>query len=158
MALINCPECNKEISDKATSCPNCGYNLPKPEPMFQGIYCPSCLRSSIKLDKPELNICPFCHIKKKDSIYGTFDEVCNYDKNHPELKESPEFSEEAYNKRINYIPDEYIYANNPKCPTCQSTNVRKIGSIERGASIATFGIFSRKINKTFKCNDCGYTW
>ncbi len=24
MALINCPECGKEISNKATSCPNCG--------------------------------------------------------------------------------------------------------------------------------------
>lgn len=24
MALINCPECGKEISDKAKSCPNCG--------------------------------------------------------------------------------------------------------------------------------------
>ena len=24
MALINCPECGKEISDKALSCPNCG--------------------------------------------------------------------------------------------------------------------------------------
>lgn len=24
MSLIKCPECNKEISDKAISCPNCG--------------------------------------------------------------------------------------------------------------------------------------
>lgn len=24
MALIKCPECGKEISDKAKSCPNCG--------------------------------------------------------------------------------------------------------------------------------------
>ena len=24
MALIRCPECGKEISDKASSCPNCG--------------------------------------------------------------------------------------------------------------------------------------
>ena len=24
MSLINCPECNKEISDKATNCPHCG--------------------------------------------------------------------------------------------------------------------------------------
>lgn len=24
MALINCPECNKEFSDKAKNCPNCG--------------------------------------------------------------------------------------------------------------------------------------
>lgn len=48
--------------------------------------------------------------------------------------------------------------NKPKCPTCGSTNVKKIGGIERGASIAAFGIFSKKINKTFKCNNCGYTW
>lgn len=27
MSLINCPECNKEISDKAYSCPNCGYPI-----------------------------------------------------------------------------------------------------------------------------------
>lgn len=24
MALINCPECGKEISDQAATCPNCG--------------------------------------------------------------------------------------------------------------------------------------
>lgn len=24
MAIINCPECGKEVSDKATACPNCG--------------------------------------------------------------------------------------------------------------------------------------
>lgn len=27
MALIKCPECGKEISDKATNCPNCGYPI-----------------------------------------------------------------------------------------------------------------------------------
>ena len=27
MALINCPECGKQISDKAPACPNCGYPL-----------------------------------------------------------------------------------------------------------------------------------
>lgn len=29
MALIKCLECNKEISDKASMCPNCGYPLSK---------------------------------------------------------------------------------------------------------------------------------
>jgi rRNA maturation protein Nop10 len=29
MALINCPECNKEISDKAVACIHCGYPLDK---------------------------------------------------------------------------------------------------------------------------------
>ena len=46
----------------------------------------------------------------------------------------------------------------PKCPTCGSTNIKKMGGVERGASIAAFGIFSKKINKTFKCGNCGYTW
>ena len=27
MALIKCPECNREISDKAESCPHCGYPI-----------------------------------------------------------------------------------------------------------------------------------
>lgn len=46
----------------------------------------------------------------------------------------------------------------PKCPTCQSTNIRKMSRLETGTSVAVFGLFSRKINKTFKCNHCGYTW
>lgn len=29
MALVNCPECNKEVSEKARVCPNCGYPLLK---------------------------------------------------------------------------------------------------------------------------------
>lgn len=27
MALITCPECKKQVSDKANSCPNCGYPM-----------------------------------------------------------------------------------------------------------------------------------
>ena len=27
MALINCPECGREVSDKAVSCPKCGYPI-----------------------------------------------------------------------------------------------------------------------------------
>lgn len=29
MALFNCPECQREISDKASSCPHCGQPIPK---------------------------------------------------------------------------------------------------------------------------------
>ena len=31
MALMNCPECNKEISTEAVVCPNCGYVISKIE-------------------------------------------------------------------------------------------------------------------------------
>lgn len=30
MALVKCPKCGREgVSDKATSCPGCGYNIKK---------------------------------------------------------------------------------------------------------------------------------
>lgn len=32
MALINCPECKKEISNKAASCPNCGCPIHTVQP------------------------------------------------------------------------------------------------------------------------------
>ncbi|WP_458397381.1 hypothetical protein [Anaerotignum sp.] len=51
-----------------------------------------------------------------------------------------------------------IQDNRPKCPTCQSTNIAKIDGLERAGSIAVFGLFSKKINKTFKCKNCGHTW
>lgn len=35
MALITCPECGKEISDKAATCPNCGCPLQQPQQTIQ---------------------------------------------------------------------------------------------------------------------------
>jgi hypothetical protein len=29
MALIECPECGKEVSDAAQACPSCGATMPK---------------------------------------------------------------------------------------------------------------------------------
>ena len=46
----------------------------------------------------------------------------------------------------------------PECPTCHSKNVKAISNAERGASILGLGIFSKKINKSFQCKHCGYTW
>lgn len=36
MPLISCPECNKEVSDQATSCPGCGYPLVRKKRVAQG--------------------------------------------------------------------------------------------------------------------------
>lgn len=44
MALINCPSCGKEISDKALACPGCGYDLSELH----------------KAEEPGLNICKEC--------------------------------------------------------------------------------------------------
>lgn len=46
----------------------------------------------------------------------------------------------------------------PKCPTCGSADVKPIGSGERTLSVITFGLLSNKINKSYKCLNCKYTW
>lgn len=48
--------------------------------------------------------------------------------------------------------------NLPHCPTCGSTNIKKITGTERAVSVIGLGIFSKKINKSYKCKHCGCTW
>ena len=45
-----------------------------------------------------------------------------------------------------------------KCPSCGSSNVSKIGMINRMVSTGLFGLASSKIGKIHKCNNCGTTW
>jgi hypothetical protein len=47
MALINCPECNKEISDKVSACPHCGYPVSGSPQQVE--------LTAIKLSKPKVN-------------------------------------------------------------------------------------------------------
>ena len=51
MALIKCPECEKEISDKAIECPKCGYPLAKNK-----VFCEDCGKEIPKESKK----CPNC--------------------------------------------------------------------------------------------------
>ena len=49
-------------------------------------------------------------------------------------------------------------SNTPKCPTCSSTNIKKISGLSKAGSVAMWGIFSRKIHKQWHCNSCGSEW
>lgn len=51
-----------------------------------------------------------------------------------------------------------LQTNQPKCPTCNSTNIRKISSTKKAASIIGFGLLSNNIGKTYECKNCGYKW
>ncbi len=43
----------------------------------------------------------------------------------------------------------------PKCTYCSSTNVKKIGLLNRAISTELWGLGSKKIGKQFHCNHCG---
>lgn len=66
-------------------------------------------------------------------------------------------SEESYLKAVEKIREE-SEKNKPRCPTCGSDNISKIDTLERGVSVAAFGLASGKVGKQFKCKNCGYKW
>ena len=87
------------------------------------------------------------------------------------IKTSPEFDQDLFDHRDEILAKQSAEFNAkmehgkaileeqsrlPECPTCHSKNVQPISSVERGASIIGLGIFSKKINKSYKCKLCGY--
>ena len=53
-----------------------------------------------------------------------------------------------------YIP-KIQPTNQPKCPLCQSTNIKSISTINRVTSVAVVGLASSKIGKQWECKNCG---
>lgn len=48
--------------------------------------------------------------------------------------------------------------NTPKCPTCGSTNIKKISGAKRWLTTGVFGLASSDVGKNMQCNSCGYKW
>lgn len=86
----------------------------------------------------------------------------------PTKKDSPEKLPEnplqEYPYTLNRPPSrepapEHIAARNvPKCPTCGSENVKRIGKLSRLVSVKMWGAASDKLGKTMECGNCGYKW
>lgn len=84
-------------------------------------------------------------IEFKKQIYDEFKKIENENPLTPE--------QIAYN---NSVARELL--NKPKCPTCGSTNVKKISGTAKVAGAAMFGLFSKTARSQFKCDNCGYKW
>ena len=97
---------------------------------------------------------------RKKYFYGKLDGSSNSAAvGKREYSESPEGIEEQNQQTRKWMRSQQNgNAGVPKCPTCGSTNIRKISTGERMVSVGMLGLFSKKINKSFKCNSCGYTW
>lgn len=48
--------------------------------------------------------------------------------------------------------------NIPHCPTCGSTNIKKISATRKIAGALSFGLLSKTAKSQFECLKCGYKW
>lgn len=85
------------------------------------------------------------------------------------VKSSPNFDQECWNRREAFKEirkhneellknDKIKQSNVPKCPTCSSTNIKKVSGTSKVVSVAMFGLLSQKVKKQFHCNNCGCEW
>ena len=83
-----------------------------------------------------------------------------------EASQNPEFNpnttvhnaKEEFEK-LNSFSGYDIHKNNkPKCPTCGSTNIKKISTTSKVLGAAMWGLFSKTAHSQFQCGNCGYKW
>lgn len=118
----------------------------------------------------DLNICPYCGEKQIRTKYTLIDLLEQDDIDDEKIVDeyarcSPLFDEDLYRSRINKEKllqkatlDKQRETNKPKCPTCGSTNIKHISTLNRAVSIGMLGIFSGKIGKNYECLHCKAKW
>lgn len=150
MALIKCPECGKEISDKAIMCINCGYPLNSLENKTDEYIC--CIHGTNYNLKEEFEL-----ILLQDDYTKTVLKLaskCN-------INIQDAFALSKIMKSERKIPKSYeckFITNKSQCPMCKSTNIKKISTTSRMVSVVTVGLASGKLGKQYKCERCKYMW
>lgn len=152
MALIKCPECGKEISDKSDNCIHCGFPLTKTKNKI-------CVINGKEYDLSFVLDFYKDHPDEKVKLIGTFRRITNCG-----LKDAKDVIDKIL--ETNEIPKVLILkqqeSSKPKeesnknqihCPKCNSTAVT---TGARGVSWfwGTIGS-SKTVNR---CANCGYTW
>lgn len=107
--------------------------------------------TQVNLTEEEFDL--LCNISSENSFLDAMIELKKNDIIEYNLKMS-QFKSQAAQEQTAKIQSD----TRPRCPHCKSLNISKIGAGERITSVAMLGVFSKKINKSFKCKKCGYTW
>ena len=107
-------------------CPKCGCN--RVEVFYS-------MDDSTWLAKEEIRVCPSCGSMVYNKVY-TYPKPVNVPK--------PTLSTPVTNP----------FSPTVKCPYCNSTNTKKISTLSRIGSFATFGFAGKKVGKQWHCNNC----
>ena len=150
MALIECPECSKTVSDKAVSCPQCGFpiaaDLSSPK-LSETVECLTC-KETFPFDD---QVCPHCGLFNSQKYI---------------LLESLGYEEESKSTPVVVRNDDDFI----RCPKCGAKNAYHVGQQGFGvgklvAGLALVGpltgLLAGKINSKkviITCLKCSHEW
>lgn len=172
MALMKCPECHKEISDQAVSCPNCGYPIreklkqkKEKEAHRKQAQQQQQINYNFEYKGVQVNGKHVASAIRREDIglalvHAEEDIVSKIPSELRTYNEAERVVEEV---RARFSVQPRSLSQLPKsptltCPTCGRHNVRQISYAERGVSAGIFGLFSKTARSQFECKDCGYKW
>lgn len=154
MSLIKCPECHKEISDKAKTCPHCGYPLEQygnnvettqNEEDYNAIK-----QELMKRNCPRCGSCDYYDIPYRGIIVCR---KCKREIPYNNIKYSDLQKAETRMKVQEQANTPTSTQNAVKCPKCGSTS---IATVNRGFSLLSGFVGSGKAMNV--CQKCGYKW
>lgn len=161
---VICPHCgyvNLQFNaSKFPICKCCGYE----DPIIMSMDDMRVFVKNLNLPTADLNS------NKLGTIASTSDSPSDEALREKYVYNNEHFSKKAYNDMLEYdrkeckrLQEYWDTAGRseqpkPKCPTCGSTNLRKVSVGAKAVSVGLFGIFSQKVKKTWHCNSCGYEW
>lgn len=162
MALIKCPECGREVSDKAKVCPNCGFGIVEHlEAEREKISNEIAREQQEEIDRQLMEEIPLPQKPKKPLLFADTD--IKY-MNALHMYEFAMRDPDGYRRRILEAKrtianaEAQKWLNRPKCPNCGSDKINKISTTSRVVSVATVGLASNKIGKQYKCSNCKHMW
>lgn len=182
MALIRCPECDKEISDKADICVNCGFPIKKyleeqkekeekEKKLKEKYWCPACY----KQNEIGSDYCAFCGFRLTPYVQIQQDQLDNELVKKEKVVEQPKKEFHGIYRYGLFSGKQEVY-----CPRCGSENcsyyteqqyIPGKTKTRYTANLNPFHPFTlvNKKEKVIKkesvqnvkrimCNDCGYTF
>ena len=113
----------------------------KTDSYIKKIKCPNCSSFIAETSR----VCPECG----------YDAISSY-LLQLEREKQAKYIDYTYNHNVNSIDNNM--KNVPKCPTCQSTDLKKVSTASKVGSVIIWGLLSQKVKKQWHCNNCGYEW
>lgn len=153
MALIVCPECGKEVSDKSEVCIHCGYPLINTKCNINGVIYDFKEELPIALlEKTDDYVAAIGKIRKKTSL--NLVDGCDLVDIIREIKAIPE----TFTPKYPLEDREKLYGDSKEksveCPYCHSKDTKKISTTSKVVNTAVWGIFGTKRHKQWHCNKC----